>query len=406
MRTIGIVAEYNPFHSGHGSHLAALRQTFGSGCAIVCAMSGNWVQRGQPALADKWTRAALALSHGVDLVLELPTLWAAASAEAFARGGVGVLAAAGVVDTLSFGSEAGALSPLRQVADCLHTPAWQAALHDGLDRGLSFPAARQQAARALVGEAADCLSLPNNNLGVEYLLALEALGSTIVPHTLPRQGAGHDQAPQAGHASASWLRQQILAEDPTPLAPYLSPPEEEILRADPASLTACTLGVLARLRTLSEADFARLPDCGEGLSHRLFRAAQSAVSLPDLYAQVQSKRYPLARVRRLVLWAFLGLRADDRLAGLPYLRVLGFSPRGQELLRQMKTAAALPVLVKPAHAARLADPAARRVFELEARCTALYDLCRKNFGRTPGPTEYARSPVRWDPGPTAKGHRP
>ena len=111
MPTIGIIAEYNPFHSGHRHHIQTVRRTFGANSAIVCAMSGNWVQRGQPALADKWTRAALALAQGVDLVLELPTLWAAASAEPFARGGVGLLAATGVVDILSFGSEAGDLAP-------------------------------------------------------------------------------------------------------------------------------------------------------------------------------------------------------------------------------------------------------------------------------------------------------
>lgn len=396
MRTIGIVTEYNPFHSGHSEQIHALRKTFGPDCAIVCAMSGNWVQRGQAALADKWTRTALALTHGADLVLELPTLWAVSSAETFARGGVGVLAATGVVDTLSFGSEAGDLAPLQKMADCLHTPPWQELLHRGLDQGLSFPAARQQAAAALLGPEAACLNQPNNNLGVEYLLAIQALGANLTPHTLPRVGTGHDQAPQDGasHASASWLRQQILEEDPTPLSPYLSPQEEALLRKDPASLTFCTRGVLARLRAMTEADFAQLPDSGEGLSHRLYDAIQTAQDLETLYTRVQTKRYPLARVRRLVLWAFLGLTVQDRPDTLPYLRVLGFSPRGRLLLRQMKTSASLPVLVKPAHAARLEDPTARRIFALEARCTALYDLCRKNFGQSLGPSEYTENPVR------------
>lgn len=396
MRTIGIVTEYNPFHSGHAGQIAALREAFGPHCAVVCAMSGNWVQRGQAALADKWTRAKLALEGGADLVLEIPTLWAVASAETFARGGVGVLAATGVVDTLSFGSEAGTLEPLEQAAQVLHTAPWQQALHQELDQGLSFPAARQRAAAALLGQqAAQCLSQPNNNLGVEYLLAIQALGASLTPHTLPRVGAGHDQAPAPGqeHASASWLRRRILAEEPDALFPYLSPQAESRLREDPASLSFCTRGVLARLRTMEEEDFAQLPDSGEGLSHRLYAAVQAAQDLPDLYARVQTKRYPLARVRRLVLWAFLGLTAQDRPAALPYLRVLGFSGRGQTLLRQMKTTAALPVLVKPAHAARL-DPEGQRIFTLEARCTALYDLCRRDFGRSPGPNEYTENPVR------------
>ncbi len=396
MRTIGIVTEYNPFHSGHSDQIQALREDFGLDCAVVCAMSGNWVQRGQAALADKWTRTTLALSHGADLVLELPTLWAASSAETFARGGVGLLAATGVVDTLSFGSEAGDLEPLQKTADCLHTPAWQELLHQGLDQGLSFPAARQQAATALLGPEATCLSQPNNNLGVEYLLAIRSLGANLTPHTMRRIGTGHDQAPQEGlaHASASWLRQQILKENPASLSPYLSPQEEALLRDDPASLTFCTRGVLARLRTMTEADFAQLPDSGEGLSHRLYDAVQTAQDLDTLYAQVQTKRYPLSRIRRLVLWAFLGLTVQDRPDTLPYLRVLGFSPRGRILLRQMKTSASLPVLVKPAHAARLKDPTARKLFDLEARCTALYDLCRKNFGQKAGRNEYTETPIR------------
>lgn len=396
MRTIGIVSEYNPFHSGHAGQIAALRQTFGPHCAVVCAMSGNWVQRGQAALADKWTRTALALEGGVDLVLEIPTLWAVSSAETFARGGVGVLAATGVVDTLSFGSEAGTLEPLEQAAQVLHTAPWQQALHRELDRGLSFPAARQRAAAALLGQqAAQCLGQPNNNLGVEYLLAIQALEAPLTPHTLPRVGAGHDQDPAPGqeHASASWLRRRILAEEPDALSPYLPPQAEARLRQDPASLSFCARGVLARLRAMDEEDFAQLPDSGEGLSHRLYAAVQAAQDLADLYARVQTKRYPLSRVRRLVLWAFLGLTAQDRPAALPYLRVLGFSGRGQTLLRQMKTTASLPVLVKPAHAARL-DPEGQRIFALETRCTALYDLCRRDFGRSPGPNEYTENPVR------------
>ena len=144
---------------------------------------------------------------------------------------------------------------------------------------------------------------------------------------------------------------------------------------------------------MTEEDWSRLPDSGEGLHHRLFAAAQAATSLPQLYALAKTKRYPLARIRRLVLWAFLGLTAEDRPAALPYLRVLGFTQRGQILLRQMKTAASLPILVKPAHAARLPEEA-RRLFALEARCTALYDLCRQKFGQTSGKNEYTQNPIR------------
>jgi predicted nucleotidyltransferase len=151
--------------------------------------------------------------------------------------------------------------------------------------------------------------------------------------------------------------------------------------------------VLARLRVLSPQDLRALPDSGEGLENKLLAAAQEADSLEGLYTLAKSKRYPHARIRRLVLWAFLGLAGNPRTGTPPYLRVLGFSSRGQEVLREMKGKAALPLLTKPAHAKAL-PPAARAVFQPEARCTALYDLCRKQFGNTPGKNEYTQGPVR------------
>lgn len=394
METIGVIAEYDPFHSGHAYHLAQVRAAFGADCAIVCAMSGHFVQRGEAALADKWRRAGLALRGGADLVLELPTLWAASSAERFARGGVSLLAATGVVDRLSFGSEGGDLAPLAAVADHLAGDGWQEGLRRGLDAGLSFPAARQRAVEEQLGPAAAaCLRAPNDTLGVEYLRAIRTLGGGMRAHTVPRRGAGHGTETVAEHVSASYLRVRILAEDPAPLGPYLSAADEAALRADPAALRWAERAVLARLRTMDRADFAVLPDSGEGLGDRVYAAAQRGRTLEEVYALAKTKRYAHARIRRMVLWAFLHLTEADRPERPPYLRVLGFTARGQQLLRRMKGTAALPVLVKPAHAARLPEEA-QRVFALEARCTALYDVCRREFGRTVGRNEYEEGPVR------------
>lgn len=394
METVGVIAEYNPFHSGHRHHLARIREDFGPDCGVVCAMSGNFVQRGDAALADKRIRAGLALDGGADLVLELPTLWAAASAETFARGGVALLEATGCVDALSFGSEAGDLSPLTAAAACLDSENWKQELRQALDKGLPFPVARQRAAEALIGEDAACLASPNNNLGVEYLRALHGINSKMVPHTLPRLGAGHDEDGEenAPHLSGSILRKRLLSGEGAP-EPYLTPEAVAALTKDPAGLSFCVRGVLARLRSLEEEDFARLPDCGEGLANLLRDAARQARTLDELYALVKSKRYTLARVRRLVLWAFLGLTEADRPASPPYLRILGFTDRGRQVLRTMKKTAALPVLVKPAHIRHL-DEISQRVFALEARCTGLYDLCRRDFGVGEGPNEYTVGPVR------------
>ena len=395
MHTIGIVSEYNPFHSGHRYQLDEVRKAFGPDCAIVCAMSGNWVQRGDVAITDKWARAEMALHGGADLILEIPTLWAATSAETFARGGVSVLDATGVVDTLCFGSEAGQVDPLQAVVDCLDSPLWKKRLRHYLDKGLSFPAARQKAAEDLLGDQAECLRHPNNNLGIEYLRAMKTTGTTMDAYTIRREGAAHDDTIDSDqvHVSASLLRARFAAHDPQPMTPHMRAEDEIEVRADPAFLVECERAILARLRSMDPADYAKLPDSNEGLCDRLYAAAQQARTLEELYSLTKTKRYTHARIRRMVLWAFLGLTEADRPDTLPYLRVLGFSSRGQLLLKQMKETASLPVIVKPAHISKL-SPEAQRVFRLEARCTSMYDLCRYFFQREPGKNEYTENPVR------------
>ena len=237
MATAGIVAEYNPFHRGHAWHIARTRRTLGADTAVICVMSGHWVQRGECALTDKWSRAALALSGGADLVLELPTPWAMASAESFARGAVGLLAATGVVDVLSFGSETGELAPLRAAAAALDGSDYPERLRAGLARGLSFPAARQ----AAVG--ADCLASPNDNLGVEYLRALPPGMEAL---TIPRRGAAHDGPAAGGFASASELRALLRAGRAAEANPYLTAPWS----GEAASMAHIDRAVLARLRTM------------------------------------------------------------------------------------------------------------------------------------------------------------
>ena len=384
MPTAGIVAEYNPFHRGHALQIARTRQVLGEEAGIVCVMSGHWVQRGECALTDKWTRAALALAGGADLVLELPTPWSMARAETFARGAVELLAATGVVDTLSFGSEGGEAAPLRTAAACLDSPAYRLALRRRLDQGLPFAQCRQAAVAELVGpEIADCLARPNDNLAVEYLRACPP-GMGIL--AIPREGAAHDGAPQGGYASASALRALIRGGREEEAAPYLTRPWQ----GEATNLTRCERAVLARLRTMGEDDFAALPDggAGEGLPRRLCRAAQAARSLEEFYTLAKTKRYAHARLRRLAMGAFLGLGPTP--PALPYLRVLGLNDRGRELLRQMGTRAALPVVTKPARARRL-SPEARALFEAEGRYTDLYALCFPQ--PLPCGLEWTRGPV-------------
>ena len=404
MKIAGIIAEYNPLHSGHAWQIAATRSILGEDTAVVCVMSGHWAQGAGCAVADKWLRARLALMGGADLVLELPTLWAVSPAETFARGGAQLLAATGIVTHLSFGSEHGDAAALERVAAALDSPAYGAELRRFLDQGLPFAACRQAAVERLAGkETGELLSQPNNNLGVEYILALRRMHSPILPMTVLREGAGHGEraenlaaAGEVRHTSATDIRGMLLRGDWDGAAPYLVPGEAELLRGaqlpTEQSLAVFRRLVLSRLRVMSSADWALLPDSGaaEGLPDRLAKAGRKAQSLEEFYTLAKTKRYSHARLRRLALWAFLGLREKDRPVFPPYLRVLGANSRGREVLRAMDGRSALPVLTKPAHVREL-DQTSRQVFEAEARCTDLYGFCLPT--PFPGGREWKEGPV-------------
>lgn len=379
MNIIGIVAEYNPFHTGHAYQIAQSRRQLGENAPVVVVMSGNWVQQANCAIADKWIRTHLALRGGADLVLELPTLWATASAERFARGAVFLLNACGIVTHLSFGSELGSLDPLEKVAACLNTPDFSLKLRSILNQGISFASARQQAVMELVGEHAQVLDHANNNLGIEYLRSLSALDSSITPMTVLRQGAGHNTL--TGHEKPtyvsatqirSWLSNSMQEEAQT----YLPPDTLAHFPKQLPDLSLMERGILARFRYMTADDWSSLPDsgAGEGLPQRLAQAGRQAGSLEEFYSLAATKRYTNARLHRLVLWSYLGLRAEDFSPQPGYLRVLGSTARGRELLKQMKHHSTLPILTKPAHARALPAGAAKD-FAVECRCTDLYDLC-------------------------------
>ena len=401
MKIAGIVAEYNPFHTGHAYQIACTRAQLGEDCAIAAVMSGHWVQGGRPAIADKWTRTKLALLGGADLVLELPTVWAVSSAETFARGAVELLALTQVVDNLSFGSECGDIGKLCQVACCLNTPRYQELVRSYAQQQIPFAAARQRAVAELLGpEWAALLDTPNNNLGIEYLRNLERDGWAMGAVTVRREGAPHDSllrgTERPRFCSATQLRAYLEREDWAALEPYLPEGGLEVLRdgwTGFPSLKRAERSVLARLRTMTAEDWAVIPDsgAGEGMPPRLERAGQQCRSLEEFIALAKPKHWTQARMRRLLVWAWLGLTQEDRPDRPPYLRVLGFNSRGQAVLKEMKERAHLPILTKPAHARSLDGPG-RRLFDLEARCTDLYDLCLEAVP-TPG-REWTTSPVR------------
>jgi len=388
MKIAGIVCEYNPFHNGHAAHIARTRERLGGDAAILCVMSGSFVQRGEPAVFPKHARAAAAVAGGADLVLELPVPWACATAERFALGAVSLLAATGLADAISFGSECGDAARLDRAADALLAPETDALIRERLAEGVTYAAARQAAVRALIGREASLLSQPNDILAVEYLKALKTLPAVMEPVALRRETVPHDGAPEGGAASAMALRELMAAGEPwrgyvpAAAAAYFPETLRPVWPADLAPL------ILYRLRTMSDGDYLALPDCEADLARRMMRAGRTAAGLDGFYAAVKTKRYTLARIRRLALAALLQLDGTAYTSLPPYLRVLAFNGRGQDLLRRMKKTAALPVLTKPA-AARALPPEARRVFETEARAADIYALATGG----PGGGEWTRGPV-------------
>lgn len=381
---VGIVCEFDPLHNGHARLLAHAR-TLGAD-VVICAMSGNFTQRGDFAALSKTARAEMAVRCGADLVLELPVLWAMSPAERFADGGVALLTRTGIADTLLFGSECGDLPALQAAAAALDSPAFTEALRARQEDGVTFAAARQQALASLPGVDASLLEKPNNTLAVEYLRAISRQHSRLVPLTIPRAGADHDGPPEAGTASASHLRallQRNAAED---ACAFMPPAAADILRREVrsghiADSALCERAILSRLRTMSEADWQAYDRGGEGLYHRLFRAAQTGASLEEVLTAAKTKRYPLSRLRRMVMAAWLALPTDIP-AQPPYLRVLAANAAGRALLRQMRDSGA-PVLTKPADAPTLGREAAA-LLALESRCTDLRALACPDPGRPGG----------------------
>lgn len=371
----GIICEWNPLHKGHALLLQKARAD--GATHIIGVMAGNFVQRGEPAILSKWARAEAAVQCGADLVLELPLSWAMAGAERFAAGGIAILSALGQPCTLYFGSEVGDPAPLRAIAEALLSPAFSTALHEELQNGTSFAHARVEAVRRLCGDAsASLLCKPNNILGVEYCKAILRQNSPLSVSSVPRFCAGHDDHRAAPGWSASPLRDALR--EGKSLSAFVPEASAQILAREleagraPVSLKHLERPVLAALRSMQEEEYHRLPDCSEGIENRLFDAVRDGTSIDEICDTVTSKRYPRARVRRLILSAFLGLRAP--LPTRPsYLRLLAMNDRGAEALSILKHSAALPLITRFSEVKSLSNEAAS-LFAAECHATDLYAL--------------------------------
>lgn len=370
LRTVGIIAEFNPLHNGHRFLLQEAKKRG----AAVCVISGNFVQRGDTALIEKRKRAACALANGADLVLELPVCWSMSTSQNFALGGVSVLSAAGC-DGILFGSESGDISALEKTADILSTKRFSKELLRALDSGITFAAARETAAFNC-GADSELLSAPNNNLGLEYISAAKRLGIDIEFDTVKRKGTAHDSEETVGNfASASFIRSNI--NDAGLISRYLPEQTVKYLSTDSVSdIRRAERAILAILRLKTAEDFAALPDLSEGIENKLLFAARNACSLDELYNIIKSKRYTLARIRRLVLSAAIGIDNGFFMKRPPYARVLGFNKTGEKLIKEHSGNSDIPLVLRAGDISALGG-GAKKVFDIECRATDLYGLTLK-----------------------------
>jgi len=332
LKTVGIVCEYNPLHKGHRKQLRLIRQTYGADCGIICLMSGNFVQRGAPAIVDKSVRAEAAVRCGADLVLELPVTRALSSAEGFAHGGVEILSR--ICDTLCFGAENPDDEALMTIARVLLSEGFPPALKAALEKGCSFPAARQ-AALAQMGVSSALLTQPNNILAVEYCKAILSQESKLDIFPIGREGSYHAEIADYENPSATAVRSLMLCAHNW--RSFVPRDARELFQSAPLhSLPSGERAVLAKLRTMTEGEFEALPYGSEGLWRKLMHASREENTLEDILTAAKSKRYTRSRLDRMVMCAFLGITKDVLDAPVPYTRVLAFNDRGRTILREFK----------------------------------------------------------------------
>ncbi len=375
MKVAGIIAEFNPFHNGHALLVQKAREA--GYTHVIAVMSGNFVQRGEPAVFHHSSRTKAALQNGVDLVLQLPSIYAMSGAQSFARAGAEILNGLGCVETLVFGSECGSTEMLTQTANAVYGEKIKDYLAEELEKGISFASARENALRRINPAYADIIRSPNNILGVEYIAALNRLGSKIKPVTFERIGAAHDSEQAYGKiAGASLIRGFIRADgDWKSFVPdnatsiYADSPIADIRRMENT--------ILYKMRTVSAEELANVPDISEGIENRIMSAAKQARSLEELYSLSKAKRYSHARIRRIVWNCLIGATAEDLKLSVPYIRITGFNKRGTELIKAARNTSVLPVISKPADLSGL-DGKAQRVFSLECTSGDIFSLCMEN----------------------------
>lgn len=374
MITGAVICEYNPFHNGHKYMIDEMRK---DGCdCIVCVMSGSFTQRGDVAVYSKFNRTKEALKGGADIVIELPAVWAVSSAQRFARGGCDIIKALTKVTRVYFGSECGDIEKLRKTADATESDQVNEKVKAFMFEGDYYPVALQKAVQEIYGkEYADLLTTPNNTLAVEYIKALK--DTDIEVRTIKRTGVDHDsEATTDNIASASKIR-GIIREG-NDAASFI--PSGAVLNV-PAFMEYGERAVLAKLRELKEEDIKKTADVTEGLENRIVSAARKLGTLEEILTQIKTKRYTLARLRRIIICAMLGIEQKHYDTPVPYIRILGFNSTGELLVKSLKDTCSLPVIINVASAYQDLEEKAKEIFDIDLKACDL----RTVFEKSPTP---------------------
>ena len=374
MKIAAVICEFNPFHNGHKYLLSEIRNQ-GYEC-IICVMSGSFTQRGDVAVTDKWERTRVALENGADLVIELPVPFAVASAQRFAKGGVDIIKATGVVDKIFFGSECGDIKLIRKAALATESFEVQALVKGKMNNGEYYPQALENSVREIYGsDISAILASPNNTLGVEYVK--ELIGSKVEYDTIKRVGVEHDSCGTHGeYASASLIREMIFNnEDVNAFVP------EETF-GNPAMTEYGERAVLFKLKSMSLEDFKNLPDVSEGLENRIFNAVRECNSLEELLKEIKTKRYTMARLRRIITSALLGITKDLQNSPMPYLRTLGMTYKGSLALSEISKNTHLPIVTSVAQALKYLDDNAKEMLMCDIRATDIRTVFEKTISKS------------------------
>ncbi len=346
---VAIIGEYNPFHNGHAYHIQKTKELTNADF-VIAIISGSFVQRGNVSLIDKWSKADMALLNGVDLVIELPTVYSISSAENFAEGAIKILNSLKIVDTLSFGSEFCDLEVLEKIADVLiqEPPEFKTLLEHELSKGVSFPKARENALLMYLNDIrkyANILSSPNNILAIEYLKALKRTKSKMKPLAVQRVNVGYNELETKNNfASATAIRKKIIDNTPAGISKLMPPTSYKILYNSikkghyVKDISSFEKEITYSLRRMYTDEIADLPDVTEGLENSIQDAADSCNTLSEFMNIVKSKRYTSTRIQRILLYALLGITKDDMKAShkiQPYVRILGMNEKGKKLLSEI-----------------------------------------------------------------------